>query len=41
MFKWIAIVFVGAIVYMVATGNMGGSKKATSNYNKVMTTGKR
>ena len=32
MFKWIAIAFVAAIGYMIATGNMGGAKKATQNY---------
>jgi hypothetical protein len=36
MLKWIAIAFVGAIVFMIATGNMGGSSKATKNYNHVM-----
>ena len=36
MIKWIAILFVGTIVYMVATGNMGGAKKATQNYADVM-----
>ncbi len=36
MLKWIAIAFIGAIIFMIATGNMGGSKKATTNYNKVM-----
>lgn len=34
--KWIAIIFVGAVVYMIATGNMGGAKKATENYSNVM-----
>lgn len=32
MFKWIAIVFICVIVYMIATGNMGGAKDATQNY---------
>jgi cbb3-type cytochrome oxidase subunit 3 len=36
MFKWIGIVFIAVIVYMIATGNMGGSKKATQNYADVM-----
>jgi len=36
MLKWIAILFVGAVAYMIATGNMGGAKKATQNYNEVM-----
>ena len=34
--KWIGIIFVGALVYMIATGNMGGAKKATQNYSDVM-----
>ena len=33
--KWILLVIVGAIGYMVATGNMGGAKEATGNYIKV------
>ena len=36
MLKWIAIIAVGGLVFMIATGNMGGAKKATTNYNKVM-----
>jgi hypothetical protein len=32
MFKWILIAFIGAIIYMIATGNMGGAKDATQNY---------
>jgi hypothetical protein len=36
MLKWIAILFVGGIIYMIATGNMGGSKSATQNYADVM-----
>ena len=36
MIKWMAIFFVGAIIYMIATGNMGGAKKATQNYADVM-----
>jgi hypothetical protein len=32
MLKWIAIAFVGGIIYMIATGNMGGAKNATQNY---------
>ena len=32
MLKWILILFVGAVAYMIATGNMGGAKKATQNY---------
>ena len=37
MFKWIGIAFVGAIIYMIATGNMGGAKQATQNYVDVQT----
>jgi len=36
MLKWIGILFVGAIIYMIATGNMGGAKKATQNYSDVV-----
>ncbi len=32
MFKWIAIIFVIAIIFAIATGNMGGARKATQNY---------
>jgi len=34
--KWAIIIFVGAIVFMIATGNMGGAKNATANYHSVM-----
>ena len=37
MFKWIGIAFIAVIVFMIATGNMGGSKSATQNYANVMT----
>ena len=37
MLKWIGIAFVGVIVYMIATGNMGGAKIATQNYVAVQT----
>ena len=33
--KWVMLVIVGAIGYMVATGNMGGAKSATGNYVQV------
>jgi type IV secretory pathway VirB2 component (pilin) len=33
--KWIAIIAVAVIGIMIATGNMGGAKKATDNYVKV------
>lgn len=36
MVKWIGIAIVAALVIMIATGNMGGAKSATGNYNKVM-----
>jgi hypothetical protein len=32
MLKWIGIAFVGAIIWAIATGNMGGAKEATQNY---------
>jgi len=34
--KFIGIGIVVVIVLMIATGNMGGSRKATDNYGKVM-----
>jgi heme A synthase len=34
--KWIAIGIIVVIAIMIATGNMGGSRDATSNYGKVM-----
>ncbi len=36
MAKWIFIIIIAGVVYMVATGNMGGAKKATGNYLDVM-----
>jgi hypothetical protein len=36
MIKWIAIALVAGVIYMIATGNMGGAKKATQNYADVM-----
>ncbi len=36
MIKWIGIVLVGAVIFAIATGYMGGAKKATNNYGKVM-----
>ncbi len=41
MLKWLFIGIVGILVYMIATGNMGGSKKATKNYAEVMRGGGR
>ena len=40
MLKWIGIIFIGSLIYMVVTGNMGGAKEATGNYNQVMRGGK-
>ena len=34
--KWVIIAIVVVIGYMIVTGNMGGSKKATQNYADVM-----
>jgi hypothetical protein len=34
--KWIIIIFVIGIGIAIYTGNMGGAKKAASNYNKVL-----
>jgi hypothetical protein len=39
MFKWVGLVFVGAIIFAIATGNLGGAKKATGNYQSIMTGG--
>ncbi len=38
--KWFLVIFVAAIVFMIATGNMGGAKHATQNYAEVMRSGK-
>ncbi|MEA2050035.1 MAG: hypothetical protein U9O56_04840 [Campylobacterota bacterium] len=35
MVKWIFLVIVAVIGYMIYTGNMGGAKEATGNYVKV------
>jgi hypothetical protein len=35
--KLIGIAIIVTIVFMIATGNMGGSKEATGNYHSVMT----
>ena len=40
MLKWVGIIFVAVLVYMIVAGNMGGAKKATGNYHKVMRGGK-
>ena len=36
IFKLILLGGIGWVVFMIATGNMGGAKDATSNYNKVL-----
>ena len=33
--KWIIVLVIGVVGYMIYTGNMGGAKKATGNYIKV------
>jgi hypothetical protein len=38
--KWVIIIFVGGLIYMIATGNMGGAKKATQNYVDTMNKGR-
>ncbi len=35
MVKWVFLVFIAVIGYMIYTGNMGGAKEATGNYVKV------
>ena len=37
--KWILILFSIGIAYAIYTGNMGGAKSATQNYQKVLTGG--
>ena len=37
MLKFIGLLFVAGVIYMIATGNMGGAKKATQNYVDVRT----
>ena len=39
--KWVVIIFISVVGYMVVTGNMGGAKKATQNYANVMYSGKK
>ncbi len=34
LFKLILLGGIGWVIYMVATGNMGGAKEATGNYQK-------
>ena len=36
MLKWTVILFVGALIFAIATGNMGGAKNATNNYHSKM-----
>ncbi|MBD3840285.1 MAG: hypothetical protein IE909_00115 [Campylobacterales bacterium] len=33
--KWVLLIFVAVIGYMIYTGNMGGAKEATQNYVNV------
>jgi hypothetical protein len=40
MVKYVIIIFVAIIGYMIYAGNMGGAKKATQNYADVMYSGK-
>ena len=35
--KWFILILVIVIGYMIATGNMGGARDATTNYNKLLT----
>lgn len=35
--KWFILIFVVIIGYAILTGNMGGAKNATQNYNKLLT----
>jgi len=37
MFKWLGIGLIIGVIYMIATGNMGGSREATKNYFDVRT----
>jgi hypothetical protein len=34
--KWIGIIFISAIIWAIATGNVGGAQKATGNYSSIM-----
>lgn len=36
IFKLIFFGFIGWVIYMIVTGNMGGAQDATANYNKVL-----
>ena len=35
--KWFILVIVLAVTYAIITGNMGGARNATENYNKLLT----
>ena len=35
--KWFLIILTIVVGYAIYTGNMGGAKSATSNYQKVLT----
>ncbi len=34
--KWFILIFIVVIGYAILTGNMGGAKDATANYNKLL-----
>ena len=34
--RWIIGIFVIIVAYAIYTGNMGGARDATSNYNKIL-----
>ena len=34
--KWVLIIIVVVIGFMIATGNMGGARDAAGNYNKIL-----
>lgn len=35
--KWFIIILALIVAYAIWTGNMGGARDATSNYNKLLT----
>ncbi len=37
--KWVIVIIVSVVGYMIYSGNMGGAREATKNYNKVMQKG--
>jgi hypothetical protein len=38
--KWFLIILTIVVAYAIYSGNMGGAKSATQNYQKVLTGGK-